>query len=92
MIWPRIVGIAIAIAVQAGLYLGLHQISNVTMPAWAHHRIQPAVLPWPALVPVAVVRGGDPASPIALALPAPVLSPPPPIVEPPLPDLRLNRR
>lgn len=90
VVWPRIIGIAIAIAAQAGLYLGLRQISNVTMPAWAHHHARPALLPWPALVPVAVVGERDPTAAAVPVLPPPVLTPPAPIAEPPLPALLLQ--
>ena len=78
--------LAAAVAAEAGLYAGLHQISNVSMPAWTHHATRPDVLPWPTIVGVAVVKPG--AAPTAVsnvpALPTPVLSPPPAVVlEPP---------
>ena len=90
MVWPRIIGLTIAVAAQAGLYLGLRQISNVAMPAWAHHHRHPVLLPWPDLVPVTVVKGSDPTGAAVPGLPPPVLTPPPPIAEPPLPDLLLQ--
>ena len=87
VVWPRVVGVAVAVVAQLALYAGLHRVSTVTMPAWAHRATLPRLLPWPAVVPVVVIKGDD--APIAGALPSPVLVPPPPVAAPPLPELRL---
>ena len=87
VVWPRVLGIVVAVAAQLALYAGLHRVSTVTMPAWAHRMALPRLLPWPAVVPVAVIKGAD--APTTGALPSPVLIPPPPIAAPLLPELRL---
>ncbi len=87
VVWPRVLGIAIAVLAQVALYAGLHRISIVTMPAWAHRVTVPRLLPWPAVVPVAVIKGDD--APAGDTLPPPVLTPPPPLAAPLPPELRL---
>ncbi len=76
-LWPRILGVSMAIGAQIGLYLMLRRIAIATMPAWAHvhahHARQTA--PYPSIVGVDVVKGAAgpaDASP-PLSLPAPVL-------------------
>ena len=87
MVWPRVLGIAVAVLAQLALYAGLHRVSTVTMPAWAHRTVLPRLSPWPAVVPVAVIKGND-AQAIG-ALPPPVLIQPPLVTAPTLPELRL---
>ena len=76
-LWPRILGVSIAIGAQIGLYLMLRRIAIATMPAWAHihaHHARQAA-PYPSIVGVDVVKGASgpvDASP-SVPLPSPVL-------------------
>lgn len=77
-LWPRILGVSIAIAAQIGLYLMLRRIAIATMPAWAHvhaHHARP-MSPYPSIVGVDVVKGSPGPANAAppSSLPPPVLS------------------
>ena len=84
--WPRAAGIALAIAAQGALYLGLRHVAVATWPSWAHHRPgSHGPAPWPKVVSTDIVPGMREAGRVP-PLPAPALMPAP-LVLLPVPDL-----